>query len=111
MTRLLDDPARTQSIKTAFDKGDLAASFGDKELAGLVYVARLTQEPSDLSNADVERLRIAGFDDGEILEVNQVAAYFAYANRMVLGLGIDTEGDIVGLSPGDATDPDNWSHA
>ena len=55
-------------------------------------------------------MRDAGLDDGEILEINQVTAYFAYANRMVLGLGIDTDGDIVGLSPGDSSDPDNWSH-
>jgi hypothetical protein len=43
--------------------------------------------------------------------VNQVTSYFCYANRTVLGLGIDTVGDIVGLSPGDSTDPENWSHA
>ncbi|MDH3805707.1 MAG: alkylhydroperoxidase, partial [Gammaproteobacteria bacterium] len=59
---------------------------------------------------DIEDLRGAGFDDGEILELNQVTAYFAYANRTVLGLGIDTDGDIIGLSPGDADDPGNWSH-
>jgi len=28
----------------------------------------------------------------------------------VLGLGISTDGDIIGLSPGDSSDPDNWSH-
>ena len=56
-------------------------------------------------------MRRAGLDDGQILEVNQVTAYFCYANRTVLGLGIDTVGDIVGLSPGDSTDPENWSHA
>ncbi len=58
----------------------------------------------------VEGLRGLGYDDGEILEINQVAAYFAYANRTVLGLGIDTDGDIIGLSPGDSGNPDNWSH-
>jgi uncharacterized protein YciW len=54
-------------------------------------------------------LRSAGFDDGEILEVNQVVSYFAYANRMVLGLGVNTGGDVLGLSPssGDSSD---WSH-
>ena len=51
-----------------------------------------------------------GLEDGEILEVNQVAAYFAYANRTVLGLGINKEGDIIGLSPSDGEDMDNWSH-
>ncbi len=59
---------------------------------------------------DIDALRAAGFDDGEILEINQVTAYFAYANRMVLGLGIDIDGDIIGLSPGDSSDPENWSH-
>ena len=53
---------------------------------------------------------LAGYDDGEILEINQVAAYFAYANRTVLGLGCSTEGDILGLSPGASEDPDDWSH-
>ena len=63
-----------------------------------------------MSEADIVELRNAGFDDGEILEINQVTAYFAYANRMVLGLGVKTDGDIIGLSPGDSSDPHNWSH-
>jgi alkylhydroperoxidase family enzyme len=74
-------------------------------------VEKLTVKQSEMSSQDIEALRAAGFDDGEILEINQVAAYFAYANRTVLGLGINTEGDIVGLSPGDSDDPENWSHA
>ena len=111
MARLLDDPERAAAIRKAFENGDLSASFDNKETAGLEYVARLTQTPSDLAEADIERLRTAGFDDGEILEINQVAAYFSYANRTVLGLGINTVGDNIGLSPGDSDNPDNWSHA
>ena len=65
---------------------------------------------ADLSASDIDKLREAGFDDGEILEINQVTAYFAYANRTVLGLGVSTDGDIIGLSPGDSSDPDNWCH-
>ena len=30
------------------------------------------------------------------LEVNQVCAYFNYSNRLLNGLGITTEGDIIG---------------
>ena len=111
MTRLLADPGRADAIRAAFDADDPGSAFEGRELAGLTYVAKLTTSPSTLREADVEELRSAGYDDGEILEINQVAAYFAYANRMVLGLGIDTEGDIIGLSPGDSSDPDNWSHA
>jgi uncharacterized protein YciW len=59
----------------------------------------------------VADLRNAGYNDGEILEINQVVAYFAYANRTVLGLGCSTEGDIIGLSPNDSNNPDDWSHS
>ena len=45
---------------------------------------------------DVETVRAAGASDGEILEVNQVAAYFAYSNRVLNGLGVTTEGDTIG---------------
>ena len=39
---------------------------------------------------------LAGADDGEILEVNQVCAYFNYSNRLLNGLGVTTDGDQVG---------------
>ena len=38
------------------------------------------------------------------------AAYFAYANRTVQGLGVSFAGEELGLSPGNSDDPDNWSH-
>ena len=60
--------------------------------------------------ADVAGLRGHGYDDGAILEINQVTAYFNYANRSVLGLGVTTTGDILGLSPNQSNDPEDWSH-
>jgi len=45
------------------------------------------------------------------LEINQVCAYFSYANRTVLGLGCSTKGDVLGLSPGNSENPDDWNHA
>ena len=110
LIRLLQDDVRATAIRSALDNRDPAAAFDGKELAGLLYVEKLTTNAAAMSASDIEALREAGFDDGEILEINQVAAYFAYANRTVLGLGINTEGDDVGLSPGDSSDPDNWSH-
>lgn len=111
LQRLIGDDKRSAQIRAALDEKNPAAAFDGKELAGLVYAEKLTTTATSLTSADIEGLRDAGFDDGEILEVNQVTAYFAYANRTVLGLGINTGGDIIGLSPGDSTDPDNWSHA
>ena len=110
LLRLLEDDARAADIRQAMDNKNLAQSFEGKDLAGLQYAEKLTTNPSSVTKEDIENMRSAGFDDGQILEINQVTAYFAYANRMVLGLGINTGGDIVGLSPGDNTDPDNWSH-
>jgi uncharacterized protein YciW len=60
--------------------------------------------------ADVTALRGAGWDDGEVLEINQVCAYFNYANRTVLGLGCSTKGDVLGLSPNNSDNPDDWGH-
>ena len=61
----------------------------------LRYAEVLTRDPACLSAALVARMREAGMSDGEILEVNQVSAYFSYANRTVLGLGCSLEGDTV----------------
>jgi len=63
-----------------------------------------------VTEALIDALRATGLDDGMILEINQVTAYFAYANRTVLGLGVTTEGDILGLSPSNADDADDWTH-
>ena len=108
--RLLQDQERANAIRSALENDEPAAAFQGTELAGLNYARMLTVDPSTIDAQDIDELRESGFDDGEILELNQVSAYFAYANRTVLGLGIDTGGDVLGLSPGDSDDSSNWSH-
>ena len=110
LSRLLANDARAAEIHAALAANDPAAVFTGRDLAGLIYAQRLSADAASCSEDDIEALRAAGFEDGEILEINQVSAYFAYANRTVLGLGVSTQGDIIGLSPGDSTDADNWSH-
>ena len=111
MRRLVNDEKRSTAIRYAFEARKPEMAFEGKELALMQYAEQLTLSPSLLQESDMQVLRDAGADDGEILEVNQVAAYFCYANRTVLGLGVSTEGDIVGLSPNENDDPDNWNHA
>jgi uncharacterized protein YciW len=79
--------------------------------AALAYARKLTLSPGDIVQQDIDALRTAGLSDGEILEINQVASYFAYANRTVAGLGVSTEGEQLGLSPHDSKDPADWGHA
>jgi uncharacterized peroxidase-related enzyme len=110
LCRLLQDQDRADAIRSALENEEPAAVFAGKELAGLNYARVLTVDPTAIEAQDIDDLRAAGFDDGEILELNQVSAYFSYANRTVLGLGVNTDGDVLGLSPGDSDDPENWSH-
>ena len=111
LCRLLADDARASAIRAAIDnRTPDTAPLEDKQKRAMEYVGLLTTAPSDLTEAHVTAMRDAGYDDGEILEINQVSAYFGYANRTVLGLGCSTEGDIVGLSPNNSDDPDDWNH-
>lgn len=111
MRRLVNDDERSATIRYTFEARKPENSFKGKELALMQYAEQLTLSPSTLLESDIASLRNAGADDGEILEVNQVVAYFCYANRTVLGLGVNTDGDIVGLSPNENDDPDNWNHS
>ena len=111
LSRLINDDARAAVIRQSMEQKNLEQAFEGKELAGLEYAEKLTTNAATVSKEDIESMRNAGLDDGQILEINQVSAYFAYANRMVLGLGINTDSDIIGLSPGNNSDPDNWSHS
>jgi uncharacterized peroxidase-related enzyme len=94
--RLMDDEARARAVYAALDAGQPEQAFDGKELALLRYAAKLTAEVAKMERADIDALRAAGADDGEILEVNQVCAYFNYSNRLLNGLGVTTEGDSIG---------------
>lgn len=61
------------------------------DLAMLDYVAVLTRTPAAVREADIIRLRAAGFGDKAILEINQIGGFFAWCNRTVDGLGVELE--------------------
>lgn len=111
MKRLLDDETKAAALRAAIDARDIdAMPLDDRHKLAMRYAECLTHTPDKTTEEMVDELRRAGFDDGEILEVNQVTAYFNYANRTVLGLGCSTQGDIIGLSPNNSDDPDDWTH-
>ena len=64
----------------------------------LDYAVKLTRTPAAMEAADVERLRIAGFDDRAIHDICSVTAYFAFVNRIADGLGVELEGRFGGGS-------------
>jgi uncharacterized peroxidase-related enzyme len=112
LCRLLEDDTKANQIKTAIMAQDISVAPLDKaQKCAMIYAQKLTQALADIAESDVISMRDAGFSDGEILEINQVSAYFNYANRTVLGLGCNTRGEIIGLSPNNSDDPNDWGHA
>lgn len=57
----------------------------------LDYVAVLTETPAKTTEQNIVALRDVGFNDEAILEINQIAGFFAYCNRTVDGLGVELE--------------------
>ena len=100
MSRALKDVTRAILIRDALKSKSIeSAAFTPKEQAALNYAISLTNNPADSAEMLVTRMRQSGWSDGAILEINQVIAYFAYVNRVVLGLGCSTNGEELGRSP------------
>ena len=74
------------------EAGYETAGLDEQRLAMLRYVDKLTRTPGEMARADVEALRAAGFGDVDILQIAETAGYYAYANRVADGLGIQLEG-------------------
>jgi len=110
LKRLLNDDTKAYSFLEAIQNNTLKTHFNKPYYEGMDYAKKLTLTIGEIKRNDIERLKENDFSDGEILEINQVASYFNYVNRMVLGLGVTTEGDILGLSPNESDDPSNWEH-
>ena len=68
------------------------ASLSPADRAMLDYAVKLTEHPAGMTALDLERLREAGFTDEAILHIAEITAYYAFANRIADGLGIELEG-------------------
>ena len=112
LKRLLNDDKKATQIRSAIDTNKIEeAPLENCQKTAMEYARKLTHNPGSIREESIEKLRADGYTDGEILEINQVCAYFSYANRTVLGLGCSTKGDILGLSPNNNDDPNDWGHS
>ena len=57
----------------------------------LIYATKLTNTPSQMTSSDVDQLRAVEFSDRDVLDIAEVTAYYAYANRIADGLGVPSE--------------------
>ena len=80
------DAALTEAVVSA----DLEA-LPDRLRALCTYALKLTLHPGDMAEDDLGPLRAAGLSDRDIVDLNQVVAYFNYVNRVADGLGVELE--------------------
>lgn len=99
MRQALADPERAEVWARVLENGPREEVFDTRQRAALAYAEQLTLAPAEVSESEVSLLRKSGWSDGEILEINQITAYFCYANRTVLGLGVTAEGEKLGAHP------------
>ena len=54
------------------------------------HAAKLTRSPSGMTESDLDELRGHGLGDLELVDLNNLVAYYNYINRVVMGLGLRT---------------------
>jgi uncharacterized peroxidase-related enzyme len=69
------------------------AGLSEREHAMVEYAVRLTEWPSAIEEADIDRLRSTGFSDADILDINLITSYFNFVNRIAEGLGVEVSED------------------
>ena len=78
-------------LAAAIEADWTTAALSPKRVAMLRFAVKLTLTPAAVHEADTDSLRSAGFSDRDILDIVEVIGYYAYANRLADGLGVETE--------------------
>jgi uncharacterized peroxidase-related enzyme len=78
-----------------FEKDWRAAGLPDHTLAILEFAEKLTFTPHKMSQDNIRALRRHGYNDTEIHDIVQIAAYFNYINRIADALGVPPEEDVM----------------
>jgi uncharacterized peroxidase-related enzyme len=66
-----------------------SAGLDEKDTAMLEYAEKMTLRPSEITEKDVQKLRDAGWTDGEILDIAALTSYRNFITRMADALGVE----------------------
>jgi uncharacterized peroxidase-related enzyme len=80
------------------------AELEPRQRAMLDYAWKLTETPREISEADRQALRDAGFTDADIFDITDTAAFFNYTNRMAHGLDMMPNPDYHAMDRGQGKD-------
>ena len=89
--RATKESGRGDDVQKLLDDG-VAAELGQPWSAIARASAALTVTPSEFDADHIAQLREAGLDDADIVDVINGAAFFNWANRLMLSLGEPTAG-------------------
>ena len=67
------------------------AELDDRERAMLAFTETFTLTPSEVGDADIEALRVAGFSEADILAIGLGAGYRNWVDRIADLLGVEEE--------------------
>lgn len=81
------DRDRVELLKRDFNALDLTDE--DQMLCGLAV--QLTEHPGEMKEEHVTPLKEAGFGERAILDAVLIISYFNFVNRIVMGLGVETD--------------------
>jgi alkylhydroperoxidase domain protein len=82
---------RTEDVDRLLAEG-VGVDIDERWNAIIAAAAALAETPVAFTEAHVARLRDAGLDDLEIVDVIHGAAFFSWANRLMLSLGVPDAG-------------------
>lgn len=77
---------RTDDVQRLLDEG-VTARLDPRWDAVVDASVALARTPADFGAAEIDRLRAAGLDEAEIVDVINGASFFSWANRLMLSLG------------------------
>ena len=77
-----------QELVAALRRDYTQANLSAADRAMLDYAVKLTEHAFKVTPEDLENLRSLGFTDQAILQINLIASWFNYINRVADGLGV-----------------------
>ena len=83
----MEDDTLARSLARDWRTADLTPA----DRAMLAYVVKLTVTPWAMTPDDAAELETLGFNDTALLDIVQVAGYYAFVNRLADGLGVQLE--------------------
>jgi uncharacterized peroxidase-related enzyme len=83
LRKLSRDPGASDRLAAGYE----TAGLEPRQVAMLDYALKLTRRPAEMTAADVEALRAAGWTDEDVMDIAEVTGLFNMSNRMASGLG------------------------